>query len=230
MNILDAVRSRRSIRSFKPVPVPKKVLEEVLEYSRWSPSGSNTQPWELAVLGGKVMADVKALLLEKIKTEWDTERLAFKTFRPDIPFPVFPEPYRQRSINSRNRIDSHQFPSGTPGIDEKRAAYLLYGAQFYGAPNAIILYTERSICPKAVLDIGLLAQTIALTAVAHGLGTCLMTTPVAWPEIMREPLGIPESKLIALAIAIGYADVDAKVNNFERTREPLEAIVHWFDS
>jgi len=228
MDILEAIRSRRSIRSFKPTPVPKKVLEEVLNQSRWAPSGSNTQPWEFAVLGGKIMDEVNARLLEIVKKEWDTTRLTFKTFRPDIPFPEFPAPYRQRAINARNRIDSHQFPAGTPGIDEKRAAYLLYGARFYGAPNAIIVYTERSICPKAILDIGLLAQTIALSALAHDLGTCLMTTPVAWPEILRDLLNVPESKLIALAIAIGYPDKEAKVNNFERTREPLEAFTHWY--
>jgi nitroreductase len=54
-----------------------------------------------------------------------------------------------------------------------------------------------------------------------------MTTPVAWPEIVRGPLGIPETKLIALAIAIGYPETEAKVNNFERTREPLEALTRW---
>lgn len=228
MNILEAIDSRRSIRSFKSTPVSKKILEEVLEHSRWAPSGSNTQPWEFAVLGGKVMDEANARLTEKVKTEWDFERLTFKTFNPDIPFPAFPEPYRTRSIEVRNRIDSHQFPPGTPGIDEKRAAYLLYGARFYGAPNAIIVYTERSICPKAILDIGLLSQTIALAALAYGLGTCLMTTPVGWPEIIRDLLKIPESKLLALAIAIGYPDTEAKVNNFERTREPLESLTHWY--
>ena len=227
MNILEAIRGRRSIRSFKTTPVPKKILEEVLDSSRWAPSGSNTQPWEFAVLGGKVMEEVNALLAQKVKTEWDPDRLTFKTFTPDIPFPEFPEPYRQRAIHARNRIDSHQFPPGTPGIDARRAAYLLYGARFYGAPNAIIVCTERSICPKAILDIGLVAQTIALAALAYDLGTCLMTTPVAWPEIVRGPLGIPETKLIALAIAIGYPETEAKVNNFERTREPLEALTRW---
>ncbi len=228
MNILEAIRLRRSIRSFKPNPVPRKILEEILDVSRWAPSSSNTQPWEFAVLGGKVMDEVNARLTEKVKTEWDTERLTFKTFTPEIPFPEFPEPYRQRSIAVRNRIDSHQFPPGTPGIDEKRAAYLLYGARFYGAPNAIIVYTEKSICPKAILDIGLVSQTIALAALAYDLGTCIMVTPVAWPEIIRPVLAISESKLIALAIGIGYPEIDAKVNNFERTREPLETLTRWY--
>ncbi len=227
MEIIEAIRNRRSIRSFKPAPVPRKVLEELLEKSLWTPSGSNTQPWEFAILGGKVLEEVNARLIEKVKAEWDTERLTFKKINPHIPYPQLPEPYLQRAIQARARIDSHQFPPGTPGLDEKRDAYLQYGGRFYGAPNAIIIYTEKSICPKAILDIGMMAQTIALAALAYGLGTCLMSMPVWWPEIYRELLGIPESKLIALAVAIGYPEMEAKVNTFERTREVLETLSHW---
>ena len=70
MEIIEAIRSRRSVRSFKPMPVSKKVLEEVLDASRWAPSGSNTQPWEFAVLGGKVTEEVNSRLIEKVETEW----------------------------------------------------------------------------------------------------------------------------------------------------------------
>jgi nitroreductase len=38
---------------------------------------------------------------------------------------------------------------------------------------------------------------------------------------------VPESKLIAYGIAIGYPDFEARVNNFPRTREPLESLVRW---
>ncbi len=228
MEDIETIRNRRSIRSFKPDPIPRKVLAGILEDCRWSPSASNTQPWELAVLGGKVLEEFKSRLLERVKAEWDTTRLAYRNINPDIPYPVLMEPYSKRAADIRNRIDSHQFPPGTPGLDEKRHSYLLYGGRLYGAPNAIIIYTEKSICPKAILDIGLMAQTIALAAFARGLGTCLMAMPVNWPNILRDLLKIPESKLIALVIAIGYPDMQAKVNTFERTREPLDAFTHWY--
>ncbi len=227
MEVIKAIRSRRSIRSFKPDPIPKKVLEELLNVCLWAPSASNTQPWEFAVLGGKIIEDVKDHIIETIKEHWDTSLLKFKDTNPDIPYPELPEVYRQRALAIRTRIDSHQFPPKTKGLDEKRAAYLLYGGRFYGAPNAIILYTEKSICPKAILDIGIMVQTIAMAAPAYGLGTCLMSMPVVWPDILRELLDIPESKLIALAIAIGYPDTDAVVNTFERTRDPLDTFTKW---
>ena len=41
MNVSDAVRQRRSVRDFRPDPVPKALLAEVLDAARWAPSGSN---------------------------------------------------------------------------------------------------------------------------------------------------------------------------------------------
>jgi nitroreductase len=227
MEVIDAIRSRRSIRSFKSDPVPREVLEDLLEVSRWAPNASNTQPWEFAVLGGKVLEEVKNRLVEKVKAEWDSSRGGFRTTNPDIPFPALPEPYVSRAVTLKAQIDGHQFPPGTGDLENKRHSYLLYGSRFYGAPNAIILYTEKSICPKAILDIGIMAQTIATAALSYGLGTCLTSMVVFWPKIYRDLLGIPESKLIALGIAIGYPDEEALVNTFKRTREPLNAYTQW---
>ncbi len=227
MEVIEAICNRRSVRSFKSDPVPREVLEDLLEVCRWAPNASNTQPWEFAVLGGKVLEEVKDRLVEKVKAEWDNTRGGFRSTNPDIPFPDLPEPYLNRSLALRAQIDTHQFPPGTEDLQKKRHSYLLYGSRFYGAPNAIILYTERSICPKAILDIGIMAQTIAIAALNYGLGTCLTSMVVFWPEIYRDLLGISKSKLIALGIAIGYPDEEALVNTFKRTREPLDAYTHW---
>ncbi len=227
MEVLEAIRTRRSIRSFTSTPVPRKVLEELLENCLWAPSASNTQPWEFAVLGGKVLEDIKTRLIQKIKEEWDPQRLKYRNTNPDVPYPELFEPYLQRATKLRAHIDTHQFPPGTIDLDEKRTTYLLYGGRFYGAPNAIIIYTEKSICPKAILDIGLMGQTISLAALTYGLGTCLMFMPLNWPDMWRGVLGIPSSKLLALAIAIGYPEKEARVNTFKRTREALGTLTHW---
>lgn len=48
--ILDAIRKRRSIRSFKPDPIPQEVVGALLEAARWAPSAGNLQPWEFYVV------------------------------------------------------------------------------------------------------------------------------------------------------------------------------------
>ncbi len=50
MDILDIIKSRRSIRKFRPDPVPDELVEKLLEAGRWAPSGRNNQPWRFAVV------------------------------------------------------------------------------------------------------------------------------------------------------------------------------------
>lgn len=220
MEVIDAVLNRRSIRGFKPDPVPRKVLEEILEVCRWAPSSRNTQPWEIHVLGGEMMEKVNALLREKdkAKAEW----------KPDVPVPDLFEPYLQRSLEVRDSIDAHQFPPGTENLDEKRAEYWVKGMCFHYAPNAIIFSMDRALSPKAIMDIGVMAQTMALVALDYGLGTCIMARPVYWPDEVRGILGIPESRILVVAMAIGYPDPGDLVNSYPRHRVSREDFTHWY--
>jgi len=229
MEVIEAIRSRRSVRSFKPDPVPREVLEELIDTCRWAPSASNMQPWEFAIVGGKLIEELKTRLVEKMKTEWDSSRLMMRNMNPEVAYPYkVPQPYRQRAMEIRALIDSYQFPPGTEGLEEKRTEYLFYGGRLYGAPNLIIIYTDKSLWPGVILDVGTMGQTIAMAAPTYGLGTCPMWLPLFWPDLLREVITIPESKLLVLGIAIGYPYTEALVNNFERTRDPLDTFVHWY--
>ena len=61
MELYAAVKNRRSHRLFKPEPVPKAVLERVIEAALWAPSGMNLQPWELTILTGAKKDEFVAL-------------------------------------------------------------------------------------------------------------------------------------------------------------------------
>ena len=52
MELLQAMKERRSIRKFKPDPVPKDLVKQLLANAMWAPSGMNTQPWKFYVLTG----------------------------------------------------------------------------------------------------------------------------------------------------------------------------------
>jgi len=47
---LELVKQRRSIRSFKPEPIPDGDVDKIIEAARWAPSGANSQPWEFIVV------------------------------------------------------------------------------------------------------------------------------------------------------------------------------------
>ena len=224
MEIIEAIRSRRSIRSFKPDPVPRQVLEELLDACRWAPSGGNAQPWHFAVLGGKEMARVAARLEEVGRASWDGT--LFTDMKPDFRRRgAYPELLMSRVETQRERMNS-VFSAGGEDLEQKRNEFMFKMLRFFDAPSAIILYTDDS-SPTAVLDIGIVTQTICLAALAYGLGTCIMGYPVMWPDILRELLGIPSGKPIATSIAIGYPDPDAAINTFSRPRERLDVLADW---
>jgi nitroreductase len=211
MDLIEAIRKRRSIRSFKPDPIPKEVLEQIIEISRWSPSGSNSQPWELTVLGGEALEKVKTRLLIDMKSS---------KAHPDIPYPPMPEPFRSRQRDLLQAQTTQRKPGETPDSSA--------GGRFFGAPNAIIVSVEKEISPRAFMGLGMIAQTICLAALDFGLGSCIMSMVTYWPEVYRESFAIADSKIIAFGIALGYPEMQASTNNFLRTREPLDKFVRWY--
>lgn len=49
-SLLTLLKTRRSIRRYKPDPVPDELVAQLLEAGRWAPSASNRQPWEFIVV------------------------------------------------------------------------------------------------------------------------------------------------------------------------------------
>jgi len=224
MDVIEAICTRRSIRVFKPDPIPKKVLQELLDVSRWAPSGGNFQPWHFAVLAGELLAKVKARLAEKAKT-WDGN--FYMNTKPDLPRTgPYPKLLMSRAQSLRALTDAIRYPSGTKNLEAKQLGYLENMLRFFDAPSAIIVCADDR-GPSAILSIGAVTQTICLAALTHGLGTCIMGIPVLWPEIFRELLNIPKDRAIVTSIAIGYPDLSAPINTFPRPRESLDNLVEW---
>ncbi|OGO16415.1 MAG: hypothetical protein A2Z02_02905 [Chloroflexi bacterium RBG_16_48_7] len=224
MDIDEAIWTRRSIRRYKPDPVPQKVLEEIIETAKWAGSGMNTQPWEFAVLGGDKMKQFKTGLLEKIKANAPDESEI-----PGMPAGGIPEPYNSRAAEYRTTSDKYHFPEGTENVDQKRKDHMTRAGQSHDAPNVIIIYTDRKLMNwgSAMISFGIIAQTICLAALKHNLGTCILGRAVAWPNMIRELCGIPQSKVMVCAIAIGYPEKEARINNFPRTRLEQKEFVTW---
>jgi nitroreductase len=88
---------------------------------------------------------------------------------------------------------------------------------------------DRLTAPYALVDLGIVFQTMALAAHHYSLGTCIQVKVITYPEVLRQALRVRENRLIALGMAIGYPDPDAPINRLERPRQPLESFVTWRD-
>jgi len=220
MDVIEAVKKRKSIRGYKPDPVPKDVLEQILELASHAPSAMNTQPWEFIVLTGEVLENVRRSNIELLNSGAPPtpEHVVAGWPRESI--------YRQRQVDLAKQI--FQLMDIPREDKEKRAKWLERGFRYFDAPAAIILSADRCLGESGpLLDIGAVIQTICLTALHFGLGTCIEDQGTMYPEVLRKYAHIPESKRIVIAVAIGYPDWDFPANKVESEREPIKNVTTW---
>ena len=219
MDIVEAVRSRKSIREYKPDPVPKEILREILDISIRSPSAMNTQPWEITVVTGEILENIRKGNIEMLNSGAKPN--------PETPHKPSEGKYRQRQVDLAIQIFNLM---GIAREDkEKRAEWIQRGFRLFNAPAAFILSRDKSLDESALslLDIGAITQTICLVALNYGLGTCIGDQGIMFPEVVRKFTGIAESKRIIICIAIGYPDWDFPANKLKTNREPIDSIVTW---
>ena len=216
MDIIDTVRARKSIRGYKPDPVPKEVLREILDVASRSPSAMNTQPWDITVVTGQVLDNIKQTNIDLLNAGVEPN--------PDIPFEPYEGIYRQRQVELAIQI--FKLMGITREDREKRVEWRRKGFRFFDAPAAFVITMEKS-CQESHFNIGTITQTICLAALNYGLGTCIQDQGTLFPEVARKYAQIPDSKRIIITITIGYPDWDFPANKLETTREPLESFVTW---
>jgi nitroreductase len=218
LDLIEAIKTRKSIRAFKTDPIPKVVLEDILKTATLSPSAANLQPWEFLVITGEPLKKLSTAFIEKSKAgevgNWE--------LRKGMGRAQVPEKYlaRMRNLQTRNTIYQRDDP-------EQRAEFMRRGFRFFGAPAVIIVTMEKTLGDAHVFDLGLVTQTLCLAALNHGLGTCIQAQGVSYPNVIREMFNIPESKIMAVAVAIGYPDFSNLANQYKSGREPLEELVTW---
>ncbi len=219
MDVIEAIRSRKSVRKFKPTPIPRAILEELLDVSIQAPSAMNTQPWEITVITGEALENLRKGNIEAYNFRVEPH--------PEAPHGVYQGVYRQRQVELAIQI--FQLMGIAREDKKKRAEWGQRGFRFFDAPAIIILSTDKSLdgSTLAVMDIGAIMQTICLVALKHGLGTCIEDQGIMYPEVVRQFTGIPESSRIMICIAIGYPDWDFPANKLKSPREPLEKVVKW---
>lgn len=220
MKLLDAINTRKSIRAFKPDPVPRNVLQDILQAAVRAPSSMNTQPWEFFAVSGEPLARLKSANLARLA--------AGETPRPEHSVTGWPHQsvFRQRQVALARQI--FQLMDIQREDHEKRSQWLARGFRFFDAPAAVIVCTDGQLTPAGpLIDIGAVAQTMCLAALAFGLGTCIEDQGIAYPEIVRETVDIPPEKRIITSIAMGYPDWDFPANHLESERDPIAAVTTW---
>jgi len=216
--ILDhVVRSRTTVRAFRPDPVPRYQLMEILETARAAPSNFNSQPWRVHVLTGKA----KRALGEAILQAHTANTLpAFSPFPQPIP----------ADCEARADDFGRRYCSAL-GIDREdmaaRARQTGRNFVFFGAPVGLIFTIHAMLTKHSCLDQGLFLQNLMLAAHVRGLATCPQVSFVRFQPIIAEQLGLGSDELVTCGMSLGYADGEAAVNRLNMPREPVQGFTRW---
>jgi nitroreductase len=209
-DILEVIRTRKSIRRYKPDPIPDEILDKVLEAGRWAATGENYQPWRLIVIKNpetkNKIGNLAKLGSGSRMTAWYCLGEMQRRFK-EIQDPV-------------KRAEVLRFMySGEVSEFAKQAPVVI---------AVIGTLMEGSI--DVPYDLSACIENMLLEAHSLGLGACWVHGPVAstrdaakFKKILKIPTGMGEYKVIAY-VALGWP---AEARRHPRPKKPLEDLVYW---
>ena len=184
MDVRKAIEKRRSIRKFKPDPIPEEKIRLLLESARLAPSGTNTQPWRFIIVKDN---DTKKKLQEAAHNQRHVKSASvIIVCCADLKaFKEFPERVDEL-------IESGALPERTR---EVFVPYLKKGMD---------TVTKDALMIAAAANVAIAVEHIVLQAVEIGLGTCW----VRWYEDnkVKEILDIPDHIEVMALLPVGIPD------------------------
>ena len=220
MDVLEAIQSRKSIRAFKPDPVPRERVDQILEIAQRAPSGTNTQPWHTYVCAGDVKQAITHDVLELARAGKG------KSYED---YDYYPSHWKDIHRERRRGIGWALY--GLLGIKKgDREASARQSARnflFFDAPVGLFITVDSYFGRGSWSDAGMYAQTIMLAAKGFGLDTCPQAAWIPYQEPIYRHLQIPDDQSLVTGMSLGHADPDAIENTVVSEREALENVAHY---
>ncbi|MGE0653134.1 MAG: nitroreductase [Alphaproteobacteria bacterium] len=224
MNVLDAIDNRKSIRAFRPDPVPKDTVEKILQIAQRAPSGTNTQPWHVYACTGAVKQAITDDVLALVRAGGGEKYEDYD---------YYPADWQQVHRDRRRGVGWSLYslvgiPKGDRVASAKQAARNFV---FFDAPVGLFVTTDSYLGRGSWADAGMYLQTIMLAAKGFGLDTCPQAAWIPYQKPVFKHLGIPQDQALVSGMALGFADHSKIENTLVSEREALANVVrfHGFD-
>jgi len=188
------VFERRSVRNFKPDPVPDYMIRRVLEAGRFAPSSGNCQPWKFIVITDK------ALIKEMNEGIKNVVSMFYGAYKSDDMVKMLIPMYQQSQ--SSGMFDPRIALGGMGAIARD------YGRTFLDAPVVIILAADERSIGGPEIQIGICGQNMNLVAQSLGIGFCWVGFSQVIENIpdLKEKLGLKDHWKIYNSAVLGYPD------------------------
>ena len=202
------ILARRSVRRFRPEPVPRALIERCVEAASYAPSASNRQDWLFGVVDcpERLLAfddDLRATVDARIASASEGNSAARET---------------AESV-WRDILDGFRWgdaPAAVAVSCKPPATFLI--AEGRSPEEAMALSGSFASAAMAT-------QNFMLAANDAGLGTCCFTAPLAKDEIVRRHFAVPARRLVVCLIAVGWPDESPA----PPPRRPIETILRYVE-
>lgn len=196
-DVLELIRGRRSLRRYRPRPVPREWIMQILESASWAPSAHNRQPWRFVILDNAALKRQLAVSMGiHLRRDLNADKAPLAIIDKDV-------------SRSYDRISS---------------APLIIVVCMTLAEMDVYSDNRRNRHEQAmaVQSTAMAGQNMMLMASSLGLGACWMCAPLFCPDLVRQVLDLPEDWIAQGMVTIGFP-----TQTRQKTRQALETRVLW---
>lgn len=221
MQVDEAIRSRKSVRSFLPDPVPEAVIRHILKLAARAPSGNNVQAWRVHVVTGSALQSLGQAMLAEAR----------ENPQGCVPeYGYYPDQWVEPYLSRRRQCGFSLYE--VLGIErqdtERRQQQMLRNFIFFDAPVGIMVTTDRRLNTGSFMDLGMFLQSIMLAARGQGLHTCPQAAFADLHHIVRQHLALDEEEVLACGLSLGFENQDARENALYMPREPVDSFTRFY--
>lgn len=224
----EAIASRMSARAFTAQPVPRELLQAILQVASRAPSGTNCQPWHVYVLQG-ASRDTLVQQVCALHDAMRTDPALVAQYAEEYDY--YPQKWISPYIDRRRENGWGLYGLLGIGKGDKDRMHEQHqrNYRFFDAPVGLMFTVDRVMGRGSLLDYGCFLQSIMVSARGHGLHTCPQAAWNGFSKVIMPHIGAGADEMLVCGMALGYADETAVVNGFHTPRVPVQDFTTWLD-
>ncbi|MBI4187497.1 MAG: nitroreductase family protein [Chloroflexi bacterium] len=208
--LLELLRYRRSIRVFKPDPIPDESIMKILDAAHYAMSGGNSQPWEFIVVkDAKIKEGIFNAYLANFELTYHLEQQRAPRYR----HPAFNVPPEEKDKARQMVCGWKDAPVYIMVVED--------GRKMFGSVLAARSDLNGESLSVFASSMGHVSMILHLAAAALGLGS--QRVDVCTQESYRQILKYPEPSRLSFIVPVGYRAYQPGPPH----RLPLKSLVHF---
>jgi len=213
------LHARHSCRAFLPQALERATIERILAAAQRTASWCNAQPWQLTIASGATLTRLRSALQAHVASA--------------APAPDLPWPREYRGVYQERRRECgwglYEALGIAKGDREASARQAAENFTMFGAPHVAIVTSDEALGVYGAVDCGAYVGNFLLAAQSLGVATIAQAALAAYPQVLREVLGIAADRSIVCGISFGLADPEHPANRFRTQRADPGDCVTWRD-